>query len=81
MKLLNTISILKRWNKDVFGHYQTMIKELSKRIAEVQNRLMRKESAMLEARFQGELNEWLTRNKALCMEAETLGIMVKGRGH
>lgn len=56
---------LKKWNKEVFGHYQTRIKELSSRIEAIQMQGRTELIARQEAVLQGELNEWLRRNEAL----------------
>ena len=64
-KQFHTTIALKKWNKDVFGHCQTKIKELNYRIEKLQLHDMAEQNAKHEAVLQGELNEWLKRNEIL----------------
>jgi hypothetical protein len=64
-KQFHTTIALKKWNKDVFGHCQTKIKELNYRIKKLQLHDMAEQNAKHEVVLQGELNEWLRRNEIL----------------
>ena len=64
-KQMLTTKALKRWNREVFGYYNTMIKDLSNIISEAQSQDRTESNTRMEANLQGELNEWLRRNEAL----------------
>jgi hypothetical protein len=64
-KQFHTATTLKKWNRDVFGHCQTKIKELNSRIEKMQMQDITEQNAKHEAALQGELNEWLRRNEVL----------------
>jgi exonuclease III len=61
---LTTVA-LKKWNKNVFGHCSTKIKELTDSIEEIQLHERTETRASQEAYLHGELNEWLRRNETL----------------
>jgi hypothetical protein len=60
-----TTKALNKWNREVLGHCNSMIKELSTKISEVQAQDITKVNARSEAKMQVELNEWLRRNEML----------------
>ena len=60
-----TTITLRKWNKQDIGLCHTRISELSTKIELIQCQVVTKENARLEAKLQGELNEWLTRNDIL----------------
>ena len=62
-KQTNTTSTLKKWNKEVYC--KTRISEISNRLVEVQKDAVSESNARLEAKLQGELEEWLRRNEML----------------
>lgn len=64
-KQFSTTSALKKWNKDVFGHCQSRIKELTSKLEAVQGQGRTEQNVRSESILQGELNEWLRRNEAL----------------
>uniref|UniRef100_A0A2N9FQS3 Reverse transcriptase domain-containing protein n=1 Tax=Fagus sylvatica TaxID=28930 RepID=A0A2N9FQS3_FAGSY len=64
-KQAKTISALKKWNRDSFGHCQTRIKEILNQIEEEQLKERTECNARLEARLQRDLNEWLRRNEVM----------------
>ena len=60
-----TKSVLKKWNRNVFGFCQTRITELIEKIVEIQGQEMSVNNAKKEAKLQGELDKWLTRNDTI----------------
>jgi hypothetical protein len=60
-----TTSALIKWNKEVFGHCQTRIKEITSNIECIQCKVASESNAMEEARLQQELNLWLSRNETM----------------
>lgn len=64
-KQMLTTKTLKKWNKEVFGHCETMISNLTTRISEAQVQERTEANSMREGKLQDELNEWLRRNEVL----------------
>ena len=64
-KQSNTTMALQKWNKNVFRLCQSKIKELSGALEEIQKKDMSFPNAQRESQLQGELNEWMARNKIL----------------
>ena len=60
-----TTKALNKWNREVLGYCNSMIKELSTKISEVQAQDRTKVNARSKAKIQVELNEWLRRNEVL----------------
>lgn len=60
-----TRSALRKWNKQVFGHYQDRINQLLKKISDVQNGPHSEENGRVEDTLQAELAEWLARCEIL----------------
>jgi hypothetical protein len=61
----STSFALKKWNKEVFGFFQTRIDELRKLIDILECQQATEYDVKLEASLLGELNEWLTCNDIL----------------
>ena len=60
-KQTNTKNELKKWNKEHFGNIKERIKELEKKIEEVQGVEPTKENLELEAALSLELDDWLAK--------------------
>ena len=60
-KQTNTKNELKKWNKEHFGNVKERIKELEKKIEEVQGVDPTKENLELEATLSLELDDWLAK--------------------
>jgi hypothetical protein len=56
---------LRKWNKEVFGHYQSRINVLTSQIESIQALERTEANAIAEALLQFELNEWLCRNEMI----------------
>ena len=56
---------LRKWNKNEFGLCQTRIRELSNNIEAIQRKKRIEGNGRMEAKLQGELNEWMARNEIL----------------
>jgi hypothetical protein len=54
---------LKKWNKECFGYAKTRIKELEKRIADLQDLEPSPSNLEQEAALSLELNDWLEREE------------------
>lgn len=64
-KLKNTKVVLKRWNKEVFGHVQTRIAKIKADIAELQAKSQDHDVVYVEQSKQWELEELLKREELL----------------
>lgn len=64
-KQQNTKSALKKWNKDVFGHYQKRINDITEQLQKIQHKDCIEENYKSEVMLQSEMNEWLLRSEML----------------
>jgi hypothetical protein len=64
-KQFNTTSALRKWNKEVFGHVQSNISNLTRRIERIQCKSRNEANAFEEAKLQQELNVWMARNEVM----------------
>lgn len=60
-----TTSALRKWNKDIFGHCQARIAELTTEIERIQCEITSETNIILEAKLQKQLNVWLCRNETM----------------
>lgn len=56
---------LRKWNREVLGHCQSKVKEFTSRIESIQALERTEANAIIEAKLQVELNEWLVRNEMI----------------
>ncbi|XP_075665040.1 uncharacterized protein LOC142634633 [Castanea sativa] len=64
-KQATTRDTLRKWNKEVFGHYQDSINRLLSKIAEVQSGSQSMENERIESNLLVELLKWLVRSEIL----------------
>ena len=64
-KQLHTTTTLRKWNREVFGHCQSRISEISKQIELIQCEILSVENCSKEAKLQSELNCLLSRNELI----------------
>ena len=64
-KQFHSTTALRKWNKEVFGHYQSRISEISSQIEQIQCEAPSFENCSKEASLQSELNCWLSRNELI----------------
>ncbi len=64
-KQQNTKSALKKWNRDVFGHCQKRINDITEQLQKIQHKDCTEENYKFEVMLQSEMNEWLLRSEML----------------
>uniref|UniRef100_A0A2N9ETY0 DUF4283 domain-containing protein n=1 Tax=Fagus sylvatica TaxID=28930 RepID=A0A2N9ETY0_FAGSY len=64
-KQFHSTIALRKWNKEVFGHCQSRISEISSQIEQIQCEAPSFENCSKEASLQFELNCWLSRNELI----------------
>jgi hypothetical protein len=64
-KQQNTKSALKKWNRDVFGHCQKRINDITEQLQKIQHKDCTEENYKSEVMLQSEMNEWLLRSEML----------------
>ena len=64
-KQKSTQMALRKWNKEVFGHYQSRIKVLTSQIESIQELERTEANAIVKALLQSKLNEWIFRNEMI----------------
>ena len=64
-KQFHTTQALRKWNKNVFGHCQFHIKELSLKLKAAQGEVTSKVDVFKVASIQNEPNQWLARSETL----------------
>jgi hypothetical protein len=64
-KQFHTTSALRKWNREVFGHCQSRISEISKQIEVIQCEMPSEENCAKEAKLQSDLNCWMSRNELM----------------
>jgi hypothetical protein len=57
--------LLRKWNREVLGHCQSKVKEFTSRIESIQALERTEANAIIEAKLQAELSEWLVRNEMI----------------
>jgi hypothetical protein len=60
-----TTMALQKWNKEVFGHCQSRINDLTEEIGKIQCGAILEENFTKEAKLQNDLNIWLSRNESM----------------
>ncbi|GMY18265.1 transposon tx1 uncharacterized 149 kda protein [Fagus crenata] len=64
-KQVHIASALRKWNKEVFGHYQSKFFEISRKIEEIKCKDPSEVNCIKEVNLQAELNCWLSRNESM----------------
>ena len=60
-----TREALRKWNKEVFGHYQVRINQIMQNITETQKKPPSNDNGRIEEELEVELSEWLARTEVL----------------